>query len=309
MKLVLINHNTKLKRECFNTLNFDGVSEAIRVSSERAFVDSLSLTNDRYETVIIMQFCSNEIHFLCSDDCASCTDCYLSCAHDCVQEAPIHQGYVSQDHSPHVCRLLHAGCDLIPLCKLAEQRFKIYWTGTSEWMHLSDKHKHIPPHWLHIGLWAHLVNAGKCEALITLHHFSNQSRFHCDNKKSVTESTLHALGSLSDSVTVFSSLSVASAVRAISLLSAEIWPDDPVLRLAAQVQDDSHNVQTLPTTITVKAVSSSLSMEVEGSCSPDSTSGSCIAGVQIPSGWFQSGETLSVQYGLPAQSLTTSMWR
>ena len=185
-------HNTKLKRECFNTLNFDGVSEAIRVSSERAFVDSLSLTNDRYETVIIMQFCSNEIHFLCSDDCASCTDCYLSCAHDCVQEAPIHQGYVSQDHSPHVCRLLHAGCDLIPLCKLAEQRFKIYWTGTSEWMHLSDKHKHIPPHWLHIGLWAHLVNAGKCEALITLHHFSNQSRFHCDNKKSVTESTLHA---------------------------------------------------------------------------------------------------------------------
>ena len=114
-----------------------------------------------------------------------------------------------------------------------------------------------------------------------------------------------ALGSLSDSVTVFSSLSVASAVRAISLLSAEIWPDDPVLRLAAQVQDDSHNVQTLPTTVTVKAVSSSLSMEVEGSCSPDSTSGSCIAGVQIPSGWFQSGETLSVQYGLPAQSLTT----
>ena len=67
-----------------------------------------------------------------------------------------HQSIKAQDHSSHICRLLHAGCDLIPLRKLAEQRFKIYWTGTSEWMDLSDKHKRIPPHWLHIDLWAHL---------------------------------------------------------------------------------------------------------------------------------------------------------
>ena len=34
-------HNTKLIQECFSTLNFNGVSGAIRVSSERAFVDRI----------------------------------------------------------------------------------------------------------------------------------------------------------------------------------------------------------------------------------------------------------------------------
>lgn len=88
------------------------------------------------------------------------------------------------------------------------------------------------------------------------------------------------------------------------LVQQQLWEDNRILYIAAQVQDNRNRVQTLPTTVTVQ-----LQHPTEGhlntSSNVDTSSGTTVISVNIPSTWFTSASVVSVSCGIDsADSLT-----
>ena len=106
-----------------------------------------------------------------------------------------------------------------------------------------------------------------------------------------------SLGPIRASTTVLPSLLPPSSVQAI-LLTPDVWHDNQIVQIAAQVRDENHNVQTLSATVTARVTHPSEG-SVLGSCSPLIQSGTCIITVSVPSDWFDiASANLTVDYGL-----------
>ena len=105
-----------------------------------------------------------------------------------------------------------------------------------------------------------------------------------------------SLGPVSSSVSFLRTRLPPSSVQAV-LLMPTVWHDSPVVTVATQVRDDTHNVQTDTATIVVM-VTHPTEGSAEGNCMASSTTGACVASISIPSSWFIAAANLTVQYGL-----------
>lgn len=79
------------------------------------------------------------------------------------------------------------------------------------------------------------------------------------------------------------------------LVSREVWPDDPVVRVVVQVRDVTHNVH-IQTSITAQLTHPSLD-SVRGMCTTRRTDGICTVSIRLPSTWFQQGANATVEFG------------
>ena len=118
-----------------------------------------------------------------------------------------------------------------------------------------------------------------------------------------------SLGPLTNSIFVSPPLLPPSSVRAF-LLTPEVWYDGPMVRVAVQVRDANHNVQTEPSSVLVQVTRPSSGGVAHMMCIPSSLSGACVASVPVPEAWFSTRANLTVQYGVsssPLQSLPTAV--
>ena len=118
-----------------------------------------------------------------------------------------------------------------------------------------------------------------------------------DNQQSRTISA--GLGSLSSSLQVSLVRLTPDSVKAV-LVSDEIWHDEPMVRLVVQVRDQTHNVHV---TAPIRAQVTHLTEgSVEGSCTTRASDGTCTIVIALPSVWFGSGGSVTVEYGLSSSS-------
>lgn len=119
-----------------------------------------------------------------------------------------------------------------------------------------------------------------------------------DNQQSRTISA--SLGSLSSSLPVSLVRLTPDSVKAV-LVSDEIWHDEPMVRLVVQVRDQTHNVHvTAPITAQVTHITEG---SVQGSCTTRTSDGTCTIVIALPSVWFESEGSVTIEYGLSLASL------
>ena len=107
------------------------------------------------------------------------------------------------------------------------------------------------------------------------------------------------IGSITNQITVMRSLQSAVQLDS-SVISSEVYYDDPIIRVATQVKDYRNNTQVLATYITITVVHNDFG-NVSNSSIVSHISGIAVVSVHLPSNWFSVNANLSVYEAIPFQ--------
>ena len=104
------------------------------------------------------------------------------------------------------------------------------------------------------------------------------------------------VGNIQQSISYRPQRLMAESVTAV-LLNDVVYHDDPVVKVALQVQDVRYSTNVLATTVRIQ-VTHPTNTNVGGSCIVNTPSGTCIVEASLPDEWFTTAANISVQYGI-----------